>query len=117
MKIIYRNQLPGKPPRTTVISGWVGALIGILVGIGVLILLALIIPLVFAFVIGFIGFIIIMMIVGWIYFAIKIGWRDMWDFTRAVWEILFGRGSEPKFERLSKAWENRTKGRPGEWVK
>jgi len=118
MRIIYRNQLPGRPPNTSIFSGWLGALIGIALGIAGIVVLAIIVPIAFAFVLGFIGLIIIVMIVGWIVLAVRIGWRDMWDFTRAVWAILFTRGSAvPRFERLGKAWENHTKGRPGEWIK
>jgi hypothetical protein len=118
MKIIYRRQLPGEGPRVTRIDGWVAALIGVGIAIAIGAVLVLLLPFLLIGFLSFIAIIVFLMIAGWIGLAIRIGWRDMWDFTKAFFTIVFGRGPlENRFERISKAWENRTKGRPGEWIK
>ena len=87
-----------------------------MVAIGVV--LVLLLPFLLVGFLSFVALVVFLMIGGWVWLAIKIGWRDMWDFTKAFFTIVFGRGPlENRFERISKAWENRTKGRTGEWVK
>jgi hypothetical protein len=118
MKIIYRNQLPGKPPTENRIEGWVAALVGFLIFAGLIALVILLIPFLLIGILGFFGFILILMVAGWVYLGFKIGFRNLWDMTR----FMFGAGFGPdpwqtRRERIRKEWENRTKGKDGEWRK
>jgi hypothetical protein len=118
MKIEYRNQLPGKEPKGFQIDGWVANVIGVLIGIGILIVLAFLLPFLIAGILGFIALIILLLVAGWIYLGFKIGWRDLWDVTRLIFSIFFGRGSwATRSERINKEWEDRVKGKNGVWVK
>jgi hypothetical protein len=118
MQIIYQKQIPGKPPKQTVIQGWIAALVGSLILLGVLVLLILLIPAMIIAMLGFFAFVIFLLISGWIYLAYRIGFRDMWDITK----LFFGIGNaripwDERRKRVMKEWEDRGKGRSGMWVK
>ncbi len=119
MKITYRNQLPGKAPRETRFEGWLGTIIAILIGAGLLALLIfVIIPLALFGILTFIALILFGIIVGWVYLGLKIGWRNLWDFTKLFFGITFGRHTgQSRAERIRKAWEDRVKGKSGQWVR
>lgn len=118
MKFEYRNQLPGKPPGGFKIEGWVANVIGALVVVGILVVLGLLLPFLIAAFLGFIGLILLLMVAGWIYLGFRIGWANLWDLTKLLFTIFFGRGSwSTRAERINKEWENRVKGKDGVWVK
>ena len=81
MQIIYRKQIPGKPPTESRFEGWVGALIGLAVLVGAAILFVFFIPIVLIGVLGFIGLILFLILAGWIWMATRIGFREMWNVT------------------------------------
>jgi hypothetical protein len=118
MQIIYRNQLPGKAPKTTVVQGWVAAIVGALILIGIFVVLLLLLPIVLIGVLGFLAFILFLILAGWLYLGYRIGYRNMWDITR----LLFGFGSgspswDEKRKRVMREWEEHRKGKPGQWTK
>ena len=119
MKFIYRNQLPEKTPKTSRFDGWLGTIIAVLIGVGILVLLFfVIIPLALFGILTFIALILFGVIVGWIYLGFRIGWRNLWDLTRLFFGITFGRHTgQSRGERIRRAWEERVKGKSGEWVK
>jgi hypothetical protein len=69
-------------------------------------------------ILGFFALIVFSLIGAWVYIALRIGFREMWDITRLIFGIGFGRGSlDERRRRIMKEWEDRTKGRSGTWVK
>lgn len=118
MKFEYRNQIPGKAPRGYKFEGWMATVVGVLIGIGILVVIGLLLPFLIAGFLGFIALILLLLVGGWIYLGFKIGWASLWDVTKLICAIFFGRGSwESRAERISKEWENRVKGKNGVWVK
>ena len=118
MRIIYRKQLPGEPPRETRFEGWMGALIGVIGALAFLVLLVILIPFLLIGVLAFVAFVLFMLVAGWVYLGFRIGFRNLWDITRLA--LGFGLGGSSwtdRVDRLKKEWENRTKGKPGVWTK
>lgn len=119
MKVVFRNELPGKSPRETRLEGWLAVVIAVVVGLAIVALLVfVVIPLALVGIATFIAVILLAAIVGWIWLGFKIGFGNLWDLTRLVLGIGFGpsRG-ESRGERIKRAWEERVKGRSGEWTK
>lgn len=116
MRIIYQRQLPGKPPKETVIQGWLAALIA---GLGAAAVIALSLILFPIFLIGaliVLGSLLFLVLGGWLYIALRIGFRNMWDITKVFLGIGLGKLSlEERWSRLMKEWDDRRKGRPGVW--
>jgi len=119
MKIYYRNQLPGKGAKEFKLDGIIGTIIGILVTAAVIALFVFVIlPFALIGILIFVAFILFAIGAGWIWLGFKIGWRNLWEFTKLFFSIAFGRsGFSSKSDRMKQAWKNYSKGRPGEWVK
>jgi hypothetical protein len=118
MRIIYRNQLPGGPPRETRIGGWLAALIGFVIILGVLAFIIFLLPFLLIGILGFIALIFFATLIGYIWLGFKIGFRELWDLTRLMFGIGFGPSSgQSRAERARKAWEERVKGKNGVWMK
>jgi len=118
MRIIYRNQLPGEPPRESRIGGWLAAIIGFVVMLGLLALVVFLLPFLLIGILGFFALILIAILAGYIWLGFKIGFRDLWDLTRLMFGIGFGPSSgQSRAERARKAWEERVKGKDGVWMK
>jgi len=118
MQIIYRNQLPGKAPRETRIDGFVAALFGALAVIVGAALLVILLPVFLLGVLVFFAFILFALLAGWMYLGFRIGFRNLWEITRLVLGIGFGRLPwEERRRRIMKEWEDRGKGSPGVWSK
>lgn len=118
MRIIYRKEIPGKAPRTTVYGGWLAFLVGLLVMVGLVALAILLLPFFLALFLGILALIFFAMVAGWISLAMRIGFRDMWDLTRLMFSIMFSRQSwGQRQERIMKEWEDRVKGKHGQWQK
>ena len=118
MRIIYRKQLPGEPPKVTRIGGWLAAAIGFLVVLAFLTLIVLLLPFLLIGVLVFIAFVFFMLLIGWIYIGFRIGFRSLWDLTKLMFGIGFGPSPmQSRTERMRKAWEERVKGKDGVWIK
>ena len=117
MRIYYRNQLPGKQPREFHFGGIIGTLLSILIGAAILaFLIFFVFPFAILAIVSFIALVIFGLVVGWIWLGFKIGWRNLWDFTKIFCSIAFGRSTfSSKSDQFRSAWSNYTKGRPGEW--
>ncbi len=117
MKVEYRNQLPGRGPKTTTIEGWVAWIIGVLIAAAVIaFVIFVILPLALFGIVLFLALIVFAMIGGWVWLGLKIGWRNLWEFTKLGFSIMFGKGtSVSRTERMKKTWKDYTKGRSGEW--
>ena len=119
MKIYYQNQLPGKPPKEFKLDGILGTIVGILITAAIIALFVfVIIPFALFGILIFIAVVLFALLAGWVSLGFRIGWRNLWDFTRLFFTIAFGRSAfSSKSERMKQAWDNYSKGRPGEWMK
>ncbi len=118
MRFIYQRQLPGKEPRVTKFEGWIAALVSVLVLIGLLAVLVILLPFLLIGVLAFVAFVLFVLVGGWIYLGFRIGFGGLWELTKLALGIGWGSTSlEGRKERLRKMWEDRIKGRHGEWVK
>lgn len=118
MQIIYRKQLPGKPPRESRISGWLAVLIWALALLALMALIAFLVPFLIFGLLVIIALVVFSILGGWIYLAYRFGFRNLWEITKLVLGVGCRNISwEERNRRFRQNWGNIRKGRPGVWEK
>lgn len=118
MRFIHQKQLPDGRTRTTRIQGWIAALVSFLILFGLVVILVASLPFILIGIIAFIGFILFLLVGGWIYLGFRIGFPELWEVTKLVFGIGWGKSPDGTHaERVRKLWEDRIKGRHGVWRK
>ncbi|HEX9743933.1 MAG TPA: hypothetical protein VGB30_00765 [bacterium] len=118
MKFEYKRQLPDGSTRTSKFEGWVAAIVGTLIFLGLaVVFFVFILPAALIAFLLFLAFILFLLVGGWIWLGFKIGFRELWDLTKLAFAFRRGGNWQTHYGNIRREWEQRSRGRHGEWMK